>query len=229
MTAGMHRRPNQRRDAIATRIRHARKRLRRAVRNLLWAAGDRLCARKLTFSLGHQVVELGWKLSGPFAMTPVQPIPTTPISRRATPRAAGGATGPTPTAVAPEAPAPTGAPVRDARAGASPQSRDAAPEGVTAPATPGAATRPDWAWYPGTGPWPAHHDQRGQHPFDAPVYGHRDGQRVRRPTAVIRNGHVSQRETGQLEALAMPAPREWATDQDTLTRALDGLRALEVP
>jgi hypothetical protein len=117
MTAGMHRRPNQRRDAL-----HA-------------AARD-------TWTL----IRLTWL------------ILATLISRRAYPRAAGGATATVMTApVAPEAPAPTsGAPVREQRAGASPQPPDAAPEGVTAPATPGAA-RPPWVtWHgpPGTPPPP---------------------------------------------------------------------------
>lgn len=48
----------------------ARRRLRRAARDLLWAAGDRLCARRATFPAGSWLGELGWKLSGPFAMAP---------------------------------------------------------------------------------------------------------------------------------------------------------------
>jgi hypothetical protein len=74
-------------------------------------------------------------------------IPAIPISRRV-PRAAGGAAGPTPTAVAPEAPAPSGAPVRQQRAGASPQLRVEAEE---------EAGRPPWVtWHgpPGTPPPP---------------------------------------------------------------------------
>lgn len=51
----------------------ARRRLRRAARDLLWAAGDRLCARKLTFGPGNWLSELGWRLSGPFTMTPPAP------------------------------------------------------------------------------------------------------------------------------------------------------------
>ncbi len=62
------------------------------------------------------------------------------ISRRV-PRAAGGAPGRFPVAGAPEAPATACPP---GRAGASPRLPDAAPGEVTAPASPGAATRPPW-------------------------------------------------------------------------------------
>ena len=112
MTAGMHRRPGQRRDAWHAWIRDAR-----------------------------AVIRLTWL------------ILATLISRRAHPRAAGGAPGWPPVAGAPEAPAPTPVPLNGA--GASPRPPDAAPEGATAPATPGAAARPPWVtWHgpPGTPP-----------------------------------------------------------------------------
>lgn len=69
MSRGRHARDGQRRDAIRARARDTRARLRRAARDLLWTASDRLCARRLTFGLGHQIGELGWKLSGPFRAT----------------------------------------------------------------------------------------------------------------------------------------------------------------
>jgi hypothetical protein len=158
---------------------------------------------------------------------------TIPISRRVH-GAAGGVTVLPPDGAlgAPAAPV---APVRPAGASLNcPQLRPAAPEGVTAPATPGAATRPPWVWYAGDGPWPA---QRGQHPYAAPAYGIEafplpghlaviDGTGAF--AAISRPASPSLRDTGHLEALAAPAVREWATDTATLTRALDGLRALEV-
>lgn len=36
--------------------------MKRRVRNLLWSAGDRLCAHPRTFELGNWIGELGWKL-----------------------------------------------------------------------------------------------------------------------------------------------------------------------
>lgn len=44
------------------RIHVASPRARLWLRNALWQASDRLCARKLTFELGHWIGELGWKL-----------------------------------------------------------------------------------------------------------------------------------------------------------------------
>ena len=57
---GRHARPRQPGPAAAW--------LRRTARNLLWAAGDRLCARPLTFPAGNWLGELGWTLSGPFRL-----------------------------------------------------------------------------------------------------------------------------------------------------------------
>ena len=36
--------------------------MRRVVRDMLWRVSDRLCAHRLTFELGHQIGELGWRL-----------------------------------------------------------------------------------------------------------------------------------------------------------------------
>jgi hypothetical protein len=49
--------------------------LRRAAKNLLRAAGGRLCARRATFAAGSWLSELGWRLSGPFAMAAPPPVP----------------------------------------------------------------------------------------------------------------------------------------------------------
>jgi hypothetical protein len=188
MTAGMHRRPNQRRDALHT------------------AARD-------TWTL----IQLSWL------------VLTIPISRRARPvAAAGGATATTP-------PAASVAPVRPA--GAPLQLPGAAPGGATAP--PGAAARPDWVWYASEhGPWPARTDQpRGQHPYPAPAYNIQAIPLPGRLAVIDGTGAFaairqpvppSLRDTGQLEALAAPIVREWATDTATLTRLLGDLRALEV-
>jgi hypothetical protein len=195
MTAGMHRRPNQRRDALHT------------------AARD-------TWTL----IQLSWL------------VLTIPISRRARPvAAAGGATATTPPAEAPGAPAASVAPVRPA--GAPLQLPGAAPGGATAP--PGAAARPDWVWYASEhGPWPARTDQpRGQHPYPAPAYNIQAIPLPGRLAVIDGTGAFaairqpvppSLRDTGQLEALAAPIVREWATDTATLTRLLGDLRALEV-
>lgn len=64
--SGRHRRDETAANmAITARARGTWTRLRRAARDLLWITGDRLCARRLTFGLGHQVGELGWKLRTP--------------------------------------------------------------------------------------------------------------------------------------------------------------------
>lgn len=43
----------------------ARDRVRLRARDLLWSASDRLCARGATFTIGHWLGELGWKLRRP--------------------------------------------------------------------------------------------------------------------------------------------------------------------
>jgi len=170
---------------------------------------------------------------------PVRLIPSTLIPRR--PRAAGGATGHAPMAGAPaEVPASDGAPVRPSGTGRlwpggpvtapagsrrrdgqqsarAPQPPDAAPEGVTAPASPGAAARQPWVRHeppPGT--------QRRQ-PASAPVSlvvlpGGEvwDGRHVQplAPRTVPQDGAAARdRQTGAQPALVRPGrerhERQW--------------------
>jgi hypothetical protein len=75
VSRGRHARDGQRRDTLRSRVRDTWTRLRRAARNALWATGDRLCARQLTFPAGNWLGELGWKLSGPFRAATVTPAP----------------------------------------------------------------------------------------------------------------------------------------------------------
>jgi hypothetical protein len=49
-------------DAPPWKRRRARPRLRRWVRDRLWAVSDRLCRHRVTFEAGHLLGELGWKL-----------------------------------------------------------------------------------------------------------------------------------------------------------------------
>jgi hypothetical protein len=136
MTAARHARDGQRRDDLTAAARDTWTLIRKWLRPAL----ARYFAVDEWRALAGDVRALN--AIAPDALLPL-------ISRRACPRAAGGAPGLVAVAGAPEAPSP----FPPVGAGASLKLRNAAPEAPAAPATPGAA-RPPWdAWpAPGTAP-----------------------------------------------------------------------------